>query len=131
MTVNPIRPERPDLRNGLGELMLAMRQYTTLSQRVFAERVGIKEGSLADIEINRRPCPIPVRERAEKVVDEFDAAVDKAVLEAEEILKGTEDVVYLPVSREPGNEWVRAVLGRAAVVSGLIVPTVDGVHIAL
>lgn len=115
--------ERPDLVEDLGELMLAYRTYTGLSQRVFADLCGIKEASLSDIEVGRRPCPLPIRERAEAVVERFDNDVDQVVAKAEEMLTGNDtDTVHLPVSRRKGDEWPRAVIGRAAVTSGLIVP---------
>lgn len=128
----PISPNRPDLVEGLGELMLAYRTYTGLSQPVFAEMIGIKEGSLSDIEIGRRPCPLPIVDRAEDVLSRFDAEVERTIEAAETMLKSgntSSDVVRLPVSKEPGSEWIRAVVGRAAATSGLIVPTLEGEHV--
>lgn len=123
-------PHRPDLKEGLGELMLAYRTYTGLSQRVFAEKLGIRENSLSDIEIGRRPCADAVMDRAEEITREFDTAVNEVIERATELLKDQpEDVVRFPVSRETGQEWVRAVVGRAAAESGLIVPTLDGIHV--
>lgn len=114
-----------EYRDDLGELVHAHRLYTGLSQRTIAERIGIKERSLSDIEIGRRSCPPGFLDAIAKVVDAFDADVDAAVANAQKLLDATEDgddAVHVRVSLRASDEWQRVVLGRAAVTSGLIVP---------
>lgn len=113
---------------GLNELIRAHRYYTGLSARTFAERCGIKERSLSDMEVGRRGCPMGFLDTVEKVIEDFDAEVDTAVEQAEHMLEGDDGVINIDISRAGADEWQRAVIGRAAVTSGLILPTIVGEH---
>lgn len=109
----------------MGELVRAHRKYTGLSQRAFAEKCGLKEKSLSDIEVGRRDMPDGFLDTVEKVLEEFDADVEKTIDAAAHRLKesdAVDKVVHFDVSEDPDQDWVRAVIGRAAVTSGLIVP---------
>lgn len=114
---------KPGWTEGLGELVRAHRLYTGLSPRAFADECGIREQSLIDIETGRRDTPDGLMQTVEKVVERFDDEVEQVVRRAEEMLVGKEDAtVHLEVTDEYGKEWQRAVVGRAAVTSGLVFP---------
>lgn len=119
-------PNPPVYTDGLGELVLAHRRYCGVSQRTFGERLGIKEKSLSDIEIGRRPCPPGLMDTVYRVIDDFDDAVDAVVDKAEEMGASDEASISMDVASEGVDEWARAVIGRAAVQSGRIVPTLAG-----
>ena len=106
-----------DYSEGFGELVRAYRLYLGVSQRTLAEKIGIGERSLSDIEVGRRRCPKGFIDSVEKVVDEFDKAVEAAVESA-----GSTVEVVIQVSDDPRQEWIRSVVGRAAVTSGVIRP---------
>ena len=117
-------PNPPDYTDGLGELIRAHRLYLGLSQRTLADHLGMKEKSLSDIEVGRRGCPRGFIDTMERVADEFDAEVKATIEKAKTMLAsasahGSERV---EVDGEPSREWNRAVIGRAAVESGLIMP---------
>src|SRR5689334_11687939 len=110
-------PNPPERTPGLGELVRAHRAYTTLSGRVFAEKLGISERSLSDIEVGRRDCPPGFIDSVERVVDAFDREVTETTEKAREMLADVEPwaTIEFTVSDLPSEDWVRAVIGRAAV----------------
>lgn len=109
-----------DYSEGYGELVRAYRLYLGVSQRTMADKIGMTERSLSDIEIGRRRCPPGFIDSVEKIVDEYDHAVDAVVKSVESLPEPT-----LPVSADPAREWQRAVIGRAAVTSGLLRPILE------
>jgi transcriptional regulator with XRE-family HTH domain len=109
-------PVPADYSDGYGELVRAYRQYLGISQRTLSNKIGIAERSLSDIEIGRRRCPRGFINSVEKVVDEYDAAVEKLV-EA----RGKLEEVIWEVTDDPRKEWDRAVIGRAGVVTGGVI----------
>ncbi|MBV9921910.1 MAG: helix-turn-helix transcriptional regulator [Pseudonocardia sp.] len=112
-------PTPADYTEGLGELVRAHRFYTGLSQRTLADRMGIAEKSLSDIETGRRPCPPGFLDSVAMVIAAFDHDVEQ-IIDATEALVGQDGVgsqVSMPVSDRPDQEWHRVVIGRAAVVS--------------
>lgn len=120
-------PPRQGWIADLGELVRAHRLYTGLSQRTFAERLGIKETSLSDIEIGRRDTPEGFMVSVETVVAQFDEEVDKCIKAAEQGV-GDDDskTLHIRVTADPDDEWARAVIGRAAVTStDLILPILE------
>lgn len=112
---------------GLGELARAFRKYTGLSQHTFADRLGIREKSLSDIEIGRRDAPRGFIDSCEKVVSLFDKDVDETLAQAEEMAGGDEEkAIHFRVSDDEDDEYIRAVVGRAAVTGDdVIVPVLD------
>ena len=116
--------------HGLGELVRAYRSYTGLSQRGFAVQLGMSERGLYDIESGRRGSPVGFIDSCESVVEKFDIDVKEAVEMAEQLVDSRDSaegpVVHIPVSDDPDEDYQRVVLGRAAVVGGQIVPTLDG-----
>jgi transcriptional regulator with XRE-family HTH domain len=113
-----------------GELVRAHRLYTGLSQRTFAERCGLKEKSLSDIEIGRRDMPEGFIDTVADVVAQFDDEVDQVIRRAESIIGDDErHAIEFRVTDDDNDEWARVVIGRAAVTSDdLILPILDGIH---
>lgn len=110
-----------------GELIRAHRNFLGISQRTMSERLKIGEKSLSDIEIGRRPCPPGFLDSVESVADEFDDDVEATVKVAELWSKERGDArMDIEVSSDPEDEWKRAVVGRAAVESGRIMPILVG-----
>ena len=121
-------PNPTEWTAGLGELVRAHRLYCGISQRTMAARLAMGEKSLSDIEIERRDIPRGFLPSEEAVVSHFVRQVDEVIAQAEMMLRGSdEDVVYFPVSESAIDEWARSVIGRAAVTTGLIVPTITAV----
>jgi transcriptional regulator with XRE-family HTH domain len=115
--------------HGLSELIRAHRLYMGLTKDGMASKLGMADRSYERIESGERDCPPGLLDHIDRVVDEFDTEVDKAIAMADEMLVGKEDdVVRIELKSHPRNEWVRAVIGRAAIRSGLIMPVlIDGV----
>lgn len=119
---------KPGWTAGLGELVRAHRAYTGLSQRAFAEEIGIREQSLVDIETGRRDTPDGLLDTIAGVIERFDDEVTQCERQAEKMLNSTDPgdgstgTVNFTVSEKLGDEWVRAVIGRAAVLGGKITP---------
>lgn len=124
MTTNPATPTY-----GHGELIRAQRLYLGLSQRELARTIPMDRRTYQRIESGTEPCPTGFLDTMTKLVDVFDREVDETVTAAEAMLsKTTTGVsVHFRVSadEDPAHVWTRAVIGRAAVESGLITPTVD------
>lgn len=120
-------PVPEDFTSGLGELVRQMRAYLGVSQRTFGKLVGCSERALSDIEIGRRDTPRGFITSCEAVLTTFDNDVEEASDKAFQMLQGDEEqVVNFTVSADPDQEYVRAVIGRAAILEGTIVPILDG-----
>lgn len=113
----PVTQNPPDYTDGLGELIRAYRTYMGISTRVLAQRVGMSERSLSDIEIDRRSCPPGLITSIIEVVEQFETDVQATI----DLGRGR-----LNVSADPDGVWERAVIGRAAVESGSITPILVG-----
>lgn len=115
--------KRPsDYAQGWGELIRAHRNFIGISQRALAYRMKLSERSLSDIEVGRRSCPPGFLDAVETVADEFDNDVEKVI----EVAQGcTDEMFTIKVDPDPKNEWQRAVVGRAAVESGKIMPVME------
>ena len=111
-------PRPAEYKDNYGELVRAYRMYLGLSQRTMAEKLGIAERSLSDIEVCRRPCPRGFIDSVEKVVDAFEADVQQMIGSLAEWANDVE----VKVTDHPRQEWQRAVVARAAVESGRILP---------
>lgn len=110
-----------------GELIRAHRMFLGLSQRTMSEKLKIGEKSLSDIEVGRRQCPPGFLDSVELVADQFDADVESTVRLADLWSRDRDGATMdIEVSNEPGDEWKRAVVGRAAVESGRIMPILVG-----
>lgn len=121
------RPEAP--AEHLGELARAYRIYTGLSQRVFAFKLGINPKTVSDIEIGKHPAPVGYIDSCEDLTDQFDLDVDHAIELAEESLGGDEEhSLHVTVSErdDPEQVYWRAVAGRASMLSGKILPILEG-----
>lgn len=105
-----------------GELIRAHRLFLGISQRTMAEKLKIAEKSLSDIEVGRRQCPPGFLDSVEKIADQFDRDVELTVAVAD----GQDSRMEIEVSNDPEQEWKRAVVGRAAVESGRIMPILVG-----
>lgn len=112
----------PDYAEGYGELVRAHRVYMGLSQRTLADRIGMGERSLSDIEVGRRRCPPGFIDTIKRIADEFDEQVQKVIGQCD-----AAGCAKIPVNDDPQNEWERSIVGRAAVESGLIMPIIDGI----
>lgn len=114
----------PEYVEGWGELIRAHRYMIGVSQRTMADKIGISERSLSDIEIGRRACPPGFLDSVEEVVAEFDEDVELAVEAAESVLGSNtpNGMARFHVKPKPEGEWKRVVIGRAAVESGKIMP---------
>lgn len=119
----PTTKNPQDYTAGLGELVRAHRKYTGLSQRTFAEQCGIREKSLSDIEIGRRDTPPGFLDTVEQVVSRYDNEVEATIQRAGVMVEDGHDEIEFTVSTDPDDEWVRAVIGRAAVLARTIRPT--------
>ena len=135
MTMTTKAPRPAAYAEGYGELVRAYRLYIGVSQRTMAARIGIAEKSLSDIELGRRQCPPGFIDTVEKVVEEFTREVKEIIDEVSETVRNSADALdnsYTPVptsakvTDNPRDEWRRAVVGRAAVESGLIMPILVG-----
>jgi transcriptional regulator with XRE-family HTH domain len=118
VTTTEPKPQPEDYSDGYGELVRAYRNYLGFSQRTMAEQIGMTERSLSDIEIGRRRCPRGFIDSVQAVVDKFDKAVDVLI----ETCEGNPGETVVNVNDDPRQEWTRAVVGRAAVDSGIIRP---------
>lgn len=114
----------PVYREGYGELVRAHRIYLGLSQRSMAKKIGMAEKSLSDIEISRRECPPGLINTVWKIVEEFDADVDRVIAASEGMPICDLGFADIPVSDAPSQEWKRSVIGHAAVESRRIRPVI-------
>lgn len=115
-------PNPPKPTAGLGELIRAKRLYTGLSKVGFARQLGVADRQYDRIETESRGdlCPTGF-------IDSIDAVLDRFDREVQEMIETVgERTVALTVSDAPRNEWARAVLGRAAVHTPGITPTLVG-----
>ena len=113
----------PEYVDGWGELIRAHRKYLSVSQSCMATRLNMSERSFSDIECGRRPCPPGLLDSVEALVAEFDSAVASAVQAARAAATKSPPNGRIPVEvRESDGGWSHAVLCRAAVKGGLLMP---------
>lgn len=108
---------------GYGELVRAYRYYMGVSQRTLAEKIGIGERSLADIETGRRACPPGFLDSVQKVIDRFNDTVRDLTVEADDWAATHNDELVIEVNSR--DDWNRAVVGRSAYENGLIRPVLS------
>lgn len=126
----PVRTE------GLGELIRAMRLYTGLSQRELARKINMDRRTYQRIENGQERCPVGFIDTMRKITDEFDEQVDHAIRTAENMIvsmlnpddvpESDPKVVHIDVTDRDEDAWSRAVIGRAAFESELIMPSLVG-----
>lgn len=117
----------PEYVDGWGELIRAHRSYIGISQRTMADKLKMGERSLSDIEVGRRSCPPGFLNAVQEITQQFYEAVSMIRRKADEALDGTEfDFYELPIFTDPKLEWERAVIDRAAVEGGNVMPKVMG-----
>lgn len=120
-------PETP--ADGYGEYVRALRVYTGLSQREMVRRIGMDRRTYQRIENEAEQCPRGFVDTMLRVVEEFDEAVETTTAAAERMLTGDEAMGAIHFQVDTDNDalyWERAVIGRAAVESGLIMPIMVG-----
>lgn len=103
---------------GLGEMLRSARLYVALSRDGFATKLGMAERSYRRMESGERPIPPGLLDTMDAVLDEFDSAVEMVIERASR----SGDLV-IEVRDDPEGEWHRAVVGRAAIESRRIMPT--------
>lgn len=116
----------PEYTDGWGELIRAHRSYIGVSQRTMAEKLKMNERSLSDIEVGRRSCPPGFLNAVQEVSQDFYSDVAKLIEKADAALEDSNaapDVWFeVPTTDNPQREWCRAVVARAAVDGGNIMP---------
>jgi len=116
----------PEYTDGWGELIRAHRSYIGVSQRTMAEKLKMNERSLSDIEVGRRSCPPGFLNAVQEVSQDFYSDVAKLIKTADAALEESdcEDEFWfeVPTTDNPHREWCRAVVSRAAVEGGNIMP---------
>jgi transcriptional regulator with XRE-family HTH domain len=129
-------PKPPAPEDGHGELIRAMRLYLGLSQREISRVIPMDRRTFQRIEGGAEPCPTGFLDTMTRLVDTFDDEVEQTIEAAEtigalspenaKIMGKPPSSVHFTVSSDddPAHLWTRAVIGRAAVESGLITPTV-------
>jgi transcriptional regulator with XRE-family HTH domain len=116
-----------DYADGWGELIRAHRAYIGVSQRTMATKLNMSERSLSDIEIGRRSCPPGFLNAVQEITQRFYDSVTLMRRHADDALNDAEFEFYeIPVFIDPKMEWERAVIDRAAVEGGNIMPKVIG-----
>lgn len=111
-------PQTPDTyAEGLGELIRASRLYLGLSKDGMAKQLRMSDRSYDRIESGERDCPPGLLDSIDKVLQRFDDEV--AAMEDWATRKGD---LTVEVSPDPRQEWRRAVVGRAAVLSHRVMP---------
>lgn len=129
-TNNP--PERTE---GLGEMIRAMRLYIGLSQREISRTLKMDRRTYQRIENGQELCPVGFIDTMRTLTDEFDEQVDATINQAglmvENRLAGApghdDDVVHFNVTDRDDDAWTRAVIGRAAFESDLIMPMLTAI----
>ena len=117
----------PEYAEGWGELIRAHRAYIGISQRTMAAKLNMGERSLSDIEVGRRSCPPGFLNAVQDVTQEFYRDVERVMSTASTWSDDNDgDMMELPINDDPKREWSRAVIHRAAVESGDIMPTIVG-----
>lgn len=121
----------PEYVEGWGELIRAYRKYFSISQRAMSERLSMSERSFSDIETGRRPCPPGLLDSIQALIAEFDSAVANAVQAAREAAAAQTPAagkIPVDVGDEADGAWGHAVLCRAAVKGGLLLPVRTSKH---
>lgn len=120
---------------GLGELVRAQRLYLGLSQRELSRQIPMDRRTYQRIEGGTVPCPTGFLNTMSTLIDTFDREVEQTIEVAErmgaigpgsaKIMDVDPSAVHFRVDAEEdiAHVWTRAVIGRAAVDSGLIMPT--------
>lgn len=119
----------PDYADGWGELIRSHRAYIGISQRTMAKKLNMNERSLSDIEVGRRSCPPGFLNAVQEITQGFYADVRRVMAVADTALADAEDnfeFYEIPVFADPKLEWERAVISRAAVENGNIMPKLTG-----
>lgn len=116
----------PEYTEGHGELIRALRLYTGLSQREMARRIGRERRDYQRIENGQDACPAEFLAAMQKMANQFDNAVDVVIAAAEQMRSEGRGFVHLQVLGDDFAAWERAVVGRAAVETGFIMPTLVG-----
>lgn len=116
---NPTTPT-----DGYGELIRAQRLYMGLSQRELARTIPMDRRTYQRIESGVEPCPTGFMDTMTALVDLFDIEVEQTTAAAEKTIGVSSGAVHFVVlaDEDPAHIWTRAVIGRAAVESGLIMP---------
>lgn len=122
MTANPATPIF-----GYGEMIRAQRLYMGLSQRELARTIPMDRRTYQRIEGGAEPCPTGFLDTMAELVSTFDREVEDTIDAAEKITLSAKPPVHFKVvaDDDPAHIWTRAVIGRAAVESGLILPTTN------
>lgn len=107
---------------GLEELIKQHRLYLGLSEREMARALSMARRSYQRIETGDSACPPGLLDSIDGLVDRFDADVTECVHKAVEMLGDSDSVITVTIDPDDEGGWNRAVLGRAAVESGLIMP---------
>lgn len=115
----------PEYVDGWGELIKAHRLYVGLTVKDMADRLGMSEKSLLDIEVNRRSCPPGLLDSVREIVEEFDDEVLFATRNAVGLLLDNQDDDFITVKLGK-DDWKKAIIRRAAVTGGRIMPILDG-----
>lgn len=116
----------PDYYYGYGELLRAHRMTMCLGAATMAERLNMTERSWTNIEQSRSACFPGLLDTVAAMVEEFEDAVDELIGRAEDSGATAAEPMQIPIEYRGGNQWARAVVGRAAVASGIIIPIADG-----
>lgn len=124
---NPAQPT-----GGYGELIRAQRLYMGLSQRELARIIPMDRRTYQRIESGAEHCPTGFMDTMTNLVDTFDREVEDTIAVAERITARDNAMIvgHVPsavhfnvqADEDLAHIWTRAVIGRAAVESGLIVP---------
>lgn len=121
--------------DGYGELIRAKRLYMGLSQRELSRTIPIDRRTYQRIESGAERCPRGFLDTMDNLCDVFDKEVESTIEAAEgmgAIKPDNAEIMDMPASaihfrvdadEDPAHIWTRAVIGRAAVESGLIMPT--------
>lgn len=137
LAVAPLSADEPIIRDpaeyaeGLGELVRAYRKYLSVSQRCMAERLGMSERSFSDVETGRRLCPPGFLDSIRKLVGAFDSDVAHAVRAARDAAAAQEPpskAMTIDIGDNLDGGWAHAVLCRAAVTGGLLIPVRNVTH---
>lgn len=123
MTINPATPTA-----GYSELIRAQRLYMGLSQRELARVIPMDRRTYQRIESGTERCPAGFLDTMINLIDTFDREVDESITAATLMLSdGKDTAVHFRVDAEEDSAhvWTRAVIGRAAVESGLIMPIMN------
>lgn len=121
-------PEIPTA--GYGELVRAHRLYVGLTKDAMAHKLEMNPTSYERIENGVNMCPAGFIDTLNELSDAFDGEVSDVISEAKlKLPPGNNSATAVSVDVDPKtwDAWNRAVLGRAAIESGLIMPILVGI----